>query len=662
MVTSTPLLTGHIVSRRDLIGAASVSPLALAVGALRVGAVTPMAARLFLTPAAVARAKALIASGQLATAWTNLRATADAALKAGTSAFKNTTDPVRAWQRHVGWSMANLAAAFVLGGNTAYRDLATELASMAASYPVWGLDSLDGGDLQAADLLFGIAMVVDWLGATMDPTTLGNLVAALRQRGARMAAYATGNGEPVAYWATWWLMNHLWDNMMGLFAAGLALQPYDPTSAAALLGVAEPRLNRAFAALPPDGGSQESPGYWEFTAESALKFHHLATELLGASLGGPWLSNAASYRDAMALPLGECAESLSLANQADGAFESWFGPEYQLRRLAALNRDGVAQALAADLEEAGLAFPAAPWLNFVWFDPTVPAATATPPLLQAFSDLGVVVSRSDRSGYESMLIMRAGAPCGHQAQMQRYPYNVGMSHVHQDVNHLTLFAAGQFLLVDDGYSSRKLTAQHNTLLVNGYGQNYEGASYTEAPQYPLPDAQPKLRIVQSGGAIDYWLGEGVAAYPAVAGLTRFDRHVVFIRPDIVVVIDDLSAAASATYTLLWHPGGAVAATADRLQFVTTCKATTLRTSFVLPDGGQAALGSRIFLLQSTQPTVPEIAVTITAASAQAGAVLAWGTHAAAGQVSLRRSGQTWIVQTPTVRARLVPIMRELLVG
>jgi hypothetical protein len=321
------------LSRRGLIGATAVSPLLLAASAPAVSAATvPSSPRLFFTPAALASALALKKSGVLAAAWTNLDNAAAAAQRTAIGYFSS-TDPERWWERYDGWSMANLGAAYLLGGNIAYRNTAIQIATMAAAYPVWGIESLNGGDLQAADLLFGMSMVVDWFASAMSASTLATLLAALRTRGAQMASYATGVGGPAAYWSNLWMMNHLWDNTLGLLAAGLALQPYDTVNSAKFISVATNSLAIAFAALPTDGSTQESPAYWDYTCESVLKYHHLATQVLGLKLTGPWLANAASYRGAMSLPLSTISPGQSMVNQADGSLKPWFGPEYQ-RALA----------------------------------------------------------------------------------------------------------------------------------------------------------------------------------------------------------------------------------------------------------------------------------------------------------------------------------------
>jgi hypothetical protein len=300
-------------------------------------------------------------------------------------------------------------------------------------------------------------------------------------------------------------------------------------------------------------------------------------------------------------------------------------------------------------------------LNFLWYDSTVPAVTAATawPNLQYFADLEILASRSDRKGNETLIVMRSGPPFGVVGQAQHYTHDVGLSHLHQDVNHITLFAGGQFMLVDDGYASRKLTVQHNTLLVNGIGQNYEGGAWSTNAVWPIPDPQPSLTVIESTTGHDYWVGVGASAYPKTAGLQKFDRHVLFIKPNILVAIDDLAAAAPSTFELLWHPGAAVAASLVANQYLIAFKTNTVRATFVLPDGGAVAVGSRAFSVDAGPLTVPEIAATITAQAAQSGALFAWGVDGALNQVSMTRKSGIWVIRTPSHLFTLVPATRTL---
>jgi hypothetical protein len=123
------------------------------------------------------------------------------------------------------------------------------------------------------------------------------------------------------------------------------------------------------------------------------------------------------------------------------------------------------------------------------------------------------------------------------------------SHGHDPHNAFTLNAYGDALLVNCVYRDWHgspfhtrwcwSTGAHNALLVDGQGQKPHSAD-------------PFGRIVASSfqeGA-DYVAGEAAEAYDGK--LRRFRRHLVFAKPDLVVVADELEAARPATFQWRLH--------------------------------------------------------------------------------------------------------------
>ena len=111
------------------------------------------------------------------------------------------------------------------------------------------------------------------------------------------------------------------------------------------------------------------------------------------------------------------------------------------------------------------------------------------------------------------------------------------SHAHADQNAFVLHAGGEIMACDAGYYTyygdtyhrewSVATQAHNSLLVNGKGQPKSIAS--------------KGRVSAFFNSPDYCLftGDAAAAYPDA--LNSFDRTVLFIRPGVFVVHDDLVA-------------------------------------------------------------------------------------------------------------------------
>ena len=194
----------------------------------------------------------------------------------------------------------------------------------------------------------------------------------------------------------------------------------------------------------------------------------------------------------------------------------------------------------------------APWLNLVWYDPSVPtAAPSSLPTLHHFDDLDIVAARSDWSGNESLVVLKCGPFLGHKA-VQEFSYDPGGGHVHPDANHFVLFGAGGWLIRDDGYRS-KWTGQHNTLLIDGRGQLGEGQQWFQGSQPLAVKARPRILRADSTPTLDHIVGDATEAYPAELGVERFQRHLLFLKPDVLVVADDIRLKKPKELELRFHP-------------------------------------------------------------------------------------------------------------
>jgi hypothetical protein len=117
---------------------------------------------------------------------------------------------------------------------------------------------------------------------------------------------------------------------------------------------------------------------------------------------------------------------------------------------------------------------------------------------------------------------------------QKFPG--GCFHGHPEQGHFILFGRGQELAGDPGYSIKKLTVNHNTILVDGCGQYDDGAGW------PGPNAaRAEITDAVTDGDITIAAADATRAYPPELGLTRFERTMVMAGPDIVLVYDRLAA-------------------------------------------------------------------------------------------------------------------------
>lgn len=507
--------------------------------------------RLLLTPARAAELR-----GRLGTThrpiWDRLRPAIERYAASKPPGYEGKTDSSgdeQLWQRGVGNAMPYLALGWLMTREPRYLDAASAWATASCGYPTWGLKGIDGMDLATGHQMLGLAVIYDWCGADLPEPTRRLIRETLLRRGGRQyEAAATGE----VWWSKSYLQNHQWVSTTGLAAAGLALWDEAPDTLR-WVGLARDKYRTTWSALGSDGASHEGLGYWGYGVEYMLKYAALAHDLLGDDLyDHPWWRDTAAYRLYGSLPRAAWTSGNVLVDLADCPRGNWYGPEYMLRRLAAEYRDDTAQWLAQQVDDSNTTSAEASWLNLLWYDPTLtPRPPDNLPTLRHFEDLGIVSARSDWSGRESLLYLRCGPPLGHEAG-GKFGYDAGSGHVHPDLNHFSLFGAGAWLLRDDGYSA-KWTRQHNTLLVGGRGQLGEGHMWFAGAPFMRLQPGPRILRVDSTPDLDTISADATSGYPADLGLRRFVRHWLFVKPNVLLVLDDVATAAPADLELHFFP-------------------------------------------------------------------------------------------------------------
>jgi hypothetical protein len=596
--------------------------------------------RLYLDAARVAELRRAIRTTH-AGLWTEIRALADRAVQRGAPTYRRTdgrSGDEQLWQREVGNTMPYLAMAYLLTGDKPYLDAARQWALASCGYPTWGYGSYDGKDLATGHQLFGLALVYDWCYHDLDEAGRQRIRETLvRRASALFQAAATRD----TYWHRSYLQNHLWVNVCGLGAAGLALFDETP-EAQRWVGLARDKFRRTMDALGPDGASHEGAGYWEYGAEYMLKFMHLAHDLLGIDLyDRPWWRNTARYCQYLSLPSGAWTQRNCLVDLADCPRSHWYGPDYLLRALAGRFRDGHAQWLAEQIDQANVDAPGARWLNLIWYDPTVPPVSATTlPTLHHFEDMGLVSARTGWDGRESLVVFKCGPFIGHQG-LDEFSYDPGGGHVHPDVGHFVLFANGQWLIRDDGYLD-KWTDQHNTLLIDGAGQLGEGHTWFDGTACLLAKSRPHILCAGSSATLDHIAGDATQAYPKRLGLERFVRHLLFVKPDVLLVLDDIALDRSADLELRLHTESSDCRESDGAYLITAGQA-VLRIDLLtrdnvktnaadLPARGSHGRSASLFTIRFTNHE----------AHWQNAVALSWATAGTeARRISLARDERVW---------------------
>ena len=322
----------------------------------------------------------------------------------------------------------------------------------------------------------------------------------------------------------------------GLAALGLrGIPDRDRMVAFALEGVADV-LDR----VPSEGDWEEGPGYWSSSLRWGLRFALALQRSMNSRVNlfeHPSLQKTSDYFIHVTQPDG------TVFNYADC-------------RPRAIPTG--LHLLARETRHAGLAWTVRKMGHDSFWDLLFddPDLVSEPPddreRTAIFPTSGIALARSDWSEEGLFLGLKTG------------PTRVGHSHL--DIQSFVVTKGSTPLIVDSGiwpYAhflnfgdtsgprwefDNNATIGHNVVLVDGRGQTYGGAG-----TFLASDSNQEL---------SWFVSDGSALYPDL--LDRYERWVVLISPDIVLVYDDLAADVSRHWEWVLHPGGPTTVERTRL--------------------------------------------------------------------------------------------------
>jgi len=469
-----------------------------------------------------------------------------------------------------------LALAFLMTNDSQYSDKAIDWMTIVCNYSTW-----DGNhSLGAGHCLLGVAIGYDWLYNKMS-TPQREIIQN------RLTYFASEMAENPQHKERY-LSNHCQVEYTGLAAAGFAM--YDEVSEAEnWIRHAYFIFNEAYEISGNDGGSTEGHQYYGLMTEFQMHFNKMAKEILGRNFyqESEWLKNLGYFILYSALP--DFSGNEDVMRYGDTKVDNYngHGPTYQLLNVASEYRNPYFQWLALEMYKRGIGTThRMGWANLLWFDETIiPKSFDTLPTFRYCEDVGWITSRSDWSENAVMIGFKCGPFHGHAVQelyddMTEYNGIVN-GHGHPDVNHFNIYAFGKWLATDDGYSKPKWTSFHNTILVNGYGQLGEGSKYFDRSAVFYTKATSQIIKAESNIVYDYIIGDAENIYNPQAGLVKFLRHLIFFKPDVIIVIDELEANKASKFEWRLHTDGIVTKGEDQ-NYLITNNDVILDVNFLLP--------------------------------------------------------------------------------
>ena len=467
-----------------------------------------------------------------------------------------------------GYVLAELAANWLATGRDFYAEDAQSTLLRICEYPHWGGNgNPKDTDLHAGALLFGGGIAYDTFFDKLSPADRGTIRNKLVVQGRRM--YEHHAKRQLVQWE----QNHTYIDLGGLWCAAVALYDEVPETRAWYdLGVRAIKL--AVHLLDGgDGAFYEGLGYWSYGfAHHFLPLLELFRNVTGADpfAGFGSLRKLKYYLVHGTLPGGKYWLNMGDVAAGTTARANLERARYVMLKLAGEYNDPECRG-ASDYftRAAGLKPASDPWTLMSW-DPTVesrdPRRAWAP--FHHFKDLDLVMARSGWNDDATHVALRCGPALGHRAHKVltsgEFPdWKPAPGHVHPDLNALLIFDHGEHMLVDTGYTWKKVTREHSTVAVDGGGQMGDGERWPVFTPWNRYGRMGAFLALEGGHC--YLRGEAAGGYQEAARLTRFDRHLLMM-PDAdstwFLVHDVLASLEPRMYEWLLVSLEKAAATAD----------------------------------------------------------------------------------------------------
>lgn len=431
-------------------------------------------------------------------------------------------------------------------------------------------------DLYTAERTKAMVAACSWARPWLDGPTLAAVKQAVANKGGRVIAADAARG---AWWAT--AINSNWCAVLhgGLAFAALLVAEDQPRVARSWLATAVDALRAMLDLAGEEGAGIEGPGYWIYCFTSVL---HVADALarLGAGelMAHPFWSRAAEYALHLALP-----DLSGWTNLGDCGYPGLGGAQL-FAALASRAGDGRGQWLANRLLAVGSVGPR----ELILYDPDLPETSPErEPPCRLFTSAQIASLRSDWGPDATHFVLKGGSNA--------------WSHCHLDLNSFVLTARGERLAVDPGpwpytpdyWTSVEppvSTAWHNTLTVDG-GDQRQPPRYRLSFDLPASgDAWCRLEGFADAPWAALVRGDATVAYGDT--LRRFVRHVVYLKPDLALIYDDVvvkECRAQRHLQWLLHSAAPLEPRGDALGVVVRGAKAELWVTVALPEGGAGKL-------------------------------------------------------------------------
>jgi hypothetical protein len=438
--------------------------------------------------------------------------------------------------RIIGESLPSLGLAYQLTKDDKYLSGAEKWIRALLAVETWEGSS----NLGRSSWVTGIAQIYDWLYHHLDDDLKKKIVTRLTKEAEIVINTAASTRA---------LSNHLLIETSAIGTVGLILEEDDPNRERFLMQANE-WTEYIIHNAPLDGSWGEGIQYWQYGLGYFLRY------LEGAQTSGYqdyfkdyyWLKKTGRFPIHFSVP----DRLTRVINFSDCGTDRYL-PAFLLYLPASKYRDGVVQDFALKIQATEP--HKLSWFDFLTYNASVKPIDykSAEDKFHHFEDHGFVTMRSSWEEDATLVGFRCGPGPGHANQVKAERESnrgYGPGHQHPNINHFVIYANGTWLAIDPGYTHLKESRNHNIILVNGKGQAGAGDKWLDYMAFQNREPAPKITLAETTEDYDYVIGNAGNIYKDEAGLEYFERQLMFIKPNVIIIADRLKGKAGSTFEWL----------------------------------------------------------------------------------------------------------------
>ena len=466
-----------------------------------------------------------------------------------------------------------VAAAWRITRDESYRALLQQWLPILKSHPAMKIPrfAFENRDLMVGHFLLSFSLMDDLLRGVFDTEFEAALLQTLHAQAQQAFADLT---NPEAFPVYSYEQNHMIIPICALGIAAMALNE-KVEKARAWGKFSRDFLEKSFDVLAKDGWFFEGVGYWCFTMQFPICYATALKRTTGEDLFSfPMFKRAGYYLAHNVLPdpkfvfdfadWGSRTEPDGIGF-TPGYDKPWHTvPTYIFRSLLMMLAREQKETFWSDflqgLPDPEITHPLDGALQLLITHNVSSAVSSKESELSNshyFDDIEVLHWRSSwNAPTATALAFKSGPPAGHHLAtlLPHYPqWHLELGHAHPDAGSFLLFAKGVFLANDTGYTGKKETADHNSILVDGIGQHKGGTPWSTFSAKPYSEYD-KIHME------NVWHTQQVAAASAVftaayddeLQLKEMRRHLILVDGRFLVIFDTIRSTLPHEYEWRLH--------------------------------------------------------------------------------------------------------------